>query len=93
MGAEMAELANRYETGQKVRVRMNSSGPNPRTPLYLRGKVGTIETLHGATYAPHDHRGVYPYLYTVSFEVSELTGKPSKDRVKADLHEEWLDPA
>jgi nitrile hydratase len=89
----VTETANRYAEGERVRVRMSSDGPNPRTPHYVRGKVGTIVALHGFTEAFHDHRGVYPYLYTIAFDVAEITGKASKDRVTLDLHEEWLDPA
>jgi hypothetical protein len=88
----MSEEAH-FSRGQRVRVRMSSQGPNPRTPRYVRGKVGEILELHGSTQAPHDHRGVYPFLYTVAFTVSELSGNPSRDRVLLDLHEEWLEPA
>ena len=83
----------RYSRGQRVRVRTSSEGPNPRTPHYVRGKVGEIVALHGPTRAPHDHRGTYAFLYTVAFAVSELSGVPSPDRVLLDLHEDWLDPA
>ncbi len=76
-----------------MRVRMNKPEANPRTPVYLRGKTGVVTELHGATYAPHDHRGVYPYLYTVAFEVSEISGKASNDKILVDLTEEWLEPA
>jgi hypothetical protein len=88
-----AAARNRFAEGQRVRVRMASTGPNPRTPPYVRGKVGTIVRLRGFTSAPHDHRGTYPFLYTISFDVSEISGKPSRDRVLLDLHEEWLEPA
>jgi hypothetical protein len=89
----MTEAANRYASGQQVRVRMSSDGPNPRTPHYVRGKVGTIVALRGVTHAAHDHRATYPFLYTVAFDVSEISGAGSGDRVLLDLHEEWLDPA
>jgi hypothetical protein len=86
-------MEHRFAAGERVRVRTSSAGANPRTPVYLRGKTGVIAELHGATYAPHDHRGVYPYLYTVAFEVSEISGKESTDKILVDLTEEWLEPA
>ena len=91
-GARKEGLEHRFKEGERVRVRMSSTGANPRTPTYLFGKTGVIAELHGATYAPHDHRGIYPYLYTVAFDVSEISGKASKDKILVDLTEEWLEP-
>jgi len=89
----MTAAVGRYSLGDRVRVKVSSSGPNPRTPHYVRGKTGVIVALHGPTKAPHDHRGTYPFLYTIAFSISELTRTAAKDRVLLDLHEEWLDPA
>jgi hypothetical protein len=38
---------------------------------------------------------IHPHavLYTVRFELQGLTGRPSRDAVTADLHEDWLEPA
>jgi hypothetical protein len=91
-GARTEGIEHRFKEGERVRVRLSSTGANPRTPTYLRGKTGVIAELHGATYAPHDHRGVYPYLYTVAFDVSEVSGKSTKDKILVDLTEEWLEP-
>ncbi len=74
-------------------MRAQSPGGNPRTPEYLKGKAGVIVALHGVIENPFDHRDVYPYLYTVAFDVTELFGGPSTDKVYADVHEEWLEPA
>lgn len=92
-GAKTEGLEHRFTMGERVRVRMTRTGANPRTPKYLLGKTGVVTELHGATYAPHDHRGVYPYLYTVAFDVSEISGRASKDKILVDLTEEWLEPA
>lgn len=88
MGAE-----HRFTAGQQVRVRTESPGGNPRTPDYLKGKTGVIAALVGVIENPSDHRNTYPYLYTVAFDVAELSGEPSTDKVFADVHEEWLEPA
>ncbi|MDR0341946.1 MAG: hypothetical protein LBI49_02325, partial [Nocardiopsaceae bacterium] len=42
---------------------------------------------------PLDHRGRYPPLCSVRFALQELTGRPSRDYVTADLHEDWVEPA
>jgi hypothetical protein len=91
-GARAEGIEHRFKEGERVRVRLSSTGANPRTPTYLRGKTGVIAELHGSTYAPHDHRGVYPYLYTVAFDVSEVSGKSTNDKILVDLTEEWLEP-
>ena len=76
-----------------MRVRDERPGGNPRTPRYVRGKAGPMGALHGQIPNPLDHRELYPPLCTVRFELQELTGRPSRDRVTADLHEDWLEPA
>lgn len=84
---------HRYSVGDLVRVRDDHPGGNPRTPPHVRGKVGTVVEVHGQLPNPLDHRDLYPPLYTVRFELQELTGRPSRDAVTADLHEDWLKPA
>jgi hypothetical protein len=59
----------------------------------VRGKAGTVVALHGQINNPLDHRGRYPPLRTVRFELRELTGRPGHDYVTADLHEDWLESA
>ena len=84
---------HRYSVGDLVRVRDDWPQGNPRTPRHVRGKVGTVVALHGQISNPLDHRGRYPPLCTVRFELQELTGRPGRDCVTADLHEDWLEPA
>jgi hypothetical protein len=86
-------VPHRYSVGDLVRVRDDRPGGNPRTPGYVRGRTGTVVALHGRIPNPLDHRGRYPPLYTVRFALEELTGRPSRDFVTADLHEDWLEPA
>lgn len=82
-----------YSVGELVRVRDDRPGGSPRTPPHVRGKTGTVVALHGQILNPLDHRGRYPPLYTVRFELQQLTGRRSRDFVTADLHEDWLEPA
>ena len=72
--------------------RENPSG-TPRTPAYIRGKRGVIVEVHGVISNPRDHRRLYPPLYTVAFDVAELFGEASQDKLWVDVHEEWLEVA
>ncbi len=66
---------------------------NPRTPMYIRGKKGVVVDVHGVISNPRDHRGLYPPLYTVAFDVAELFGEARRDKLWVDVHEEWLEKA
>jgi len=63
---------------------------NPRTPRYIRGKRGVIGLAHGVLENPKDHRGLYDPLYTVRFDLTEVSGCRDGDTVWVDVHEEWL---
>ena len=89
----MGAAIYRFKVGDRVRVRQEHAGGNPRTPPYIRGKSGTVVTLHGVIDNPIDHRGRYPPLYTVMFEVNEVFAGPGDGKLCLDVHEEWLDPA
>jgi len=91
--SDVRPSAHRFSVGELVRVRDDQPGGSPRTPGYARGKVGTVVALHGQIPNPLDHRDRYPPLCTVRFELQELTGRPARDYVTADLHEDWLEPA
>ena len=90
----MGAAEHAFQAGEHVRVKSGSNpGWNPRTPEYLKGRVGIITALHGVVSNPSDHRADYPFLYTIAFAVTELTGRPSNDQVFADVHEDWLERA
>ncbi len=85
--------ADRFRPGDRVRIRREVPGGNPRTPAYARGKSGIVTACHGRIENHLDHAGVYPPLYTVEFRLADLGGTPGPDRVTADIHEEWLETA
>lgn len=87
----MTDPAPGYQVGDRVRVKVANPKGNPRTPPYIRGKTGVVTTLHGRIDNPIDHRGIYPSLYTVEFEVRDVFGTDSSDRLAVDIHEEWLE--
>lgn len=93
MTGDASPTPHRYAVGAWVRVREDRPGGTPRTPRYVRGKVGTVTALHGQIRNPLDHHDRYPPLCTVRFGLQDLTGRPSRDYVTADLHEDWLEPA
>ncbi len=84
--------SHRYSVGDRVHVLRGLPDGNPRTPAHLRGRIGTVVALHGQIPNPLDHRELYPPLCTVRFSLQDLTGRPSRDFITADLHEEWLEP-
>jgi nitrile hydratase len=82
-----------FGVGDRVRVKADNHDGNPRTPRYIRGKAGVVGELHGVIYNPQDHRGLYPYLYSVVFHVRDVFGTATADRLSVDLHEDWLERA
>ncbi|HLG70664.1 MAG TPA: SH3-like domain-containing protein [Chloroflexota bacterium] len=81
---------HRFRVGDRVRVLEANPSGNPRTPVHLRGKTGTIVELCGTMENPLDHRDVYPPLCKVEFAIREVFGTDSPDKLFADIHEEWL---
>lgn len=88
----MSDAALEFRIGDRVRVKAANPDGNPRTPAYIRGKTGIVTAVHGRIDNPVDHRGIYPALYTVEFELRDVFGTNSSDRIAADVHEDWLDP-
>jgi nitrile hydratase subunit beta len=88
---------HRFRVGDRVQVERANPAGNPRTPAYIRGKRGIVTALHGSIANPLDHRGVYPPLCSVLFQVREVFGGGSQDTLQdtlsVDLHEDWLAPA
>ncbi|HEY3302628.1 MAG TPA: SH3-like domain-containing protein [Candidatus Binatia bacterium] len=82
-----------FKVGDKVAVKTENPSGNPRTPKYIRGKKGVITDAHGVINNLRDHRGLYPPLYTVVFDVKEVFGGTSADKLRVDLHEDWLERA
>jgi hypothetical protein len=92
-GPTVTSAPQRFKLGDRVRVKPESPGGNPRTPQYVRGKTGVVTFLHGVMSNPLDHRAIYPPLYTVAFEVKDVFGGSADGQLRVDVHEEWLDPA
>ena len=80
----------RFKVGDSVAVREENPVGNPRTPKYVRGKRGVVVAVHGVIDNPQDHRGLYQPLYTVRFDLSEVSTCHDQDSIWVDVHEEWL---
>lgn len=89
-----------YRPGDRVRVSSRAHTGHHRTPAYLKGRLGTIERVHGSFKNPEtrayggDGLPVQP-LYSVAFDQRDLwsryRGRPD-DRLYVDLYEHWLEP-
>jgi hypothetical protein len=86
----MDETNSKFKLGDPVVVAAENPTGNPRTPRYIRGKRGVIGAVHGRLENPRDHRGIYQPLYTVRFDLSEVSPCPDQDSIWVDVHEEWL---
>jgi hypothetical protein len=86
----MNDTHGRFKIGDAVMVAAENFAGNPRTPKYIRGKRGIIGAAHGVLENPTDHRGLHQPLYTVRFDLSEVSTCHDQDSIWVDVHEEWL---
>ena len=86
----MRTAKSKFKVGEPVIVAAENSTGNPRTPRYVRGKRGVVGAVHGVLENPKDHRGLYQPLYTIRFDLNELSSCHDQDSVWVDVHEEWL---
>ncbi len=91
--------AARFQAGQRVRTRSHAVPHHTRLPGYARGKVGTVERVHGTHVFADMHAqglGEQPEpLYTVVFDGRELWGDTAAPglRVSIDAWQPYLEPA
>ena len=87
----------RFSVGGQVRARKINPTGHTRLPRYARGKLGSIERVHGGHVFPDTNAaftGEHPqYLYSVRFSARELWGESAspRDAVYLDLWEEYLE--
>jgi nitrile hydratase len=89
----MTEAQNKFKIGDAVTVAADNPTGNPRTPKYIRGKRGVIGLVHGVLENIRDHRGIHNPLYTVRFDLNEVSTCLDPDSIWVDVHEEWLSEA
>jgi hypothetical protein len=88
----MEDITDKFKIGDAVIVAAENPKGNPRTPKYIRGKRGVIALAHGRLENSRDHRGIHDPLYTVRFDLSEVSTCRDTDTILVDVHEEWLRP-
>ena len=93
-------MSGKFPPGVRVKVRAAFPPGHVRTPFFLRGKEGRIESLAGDFPNPEERAYGRPglpdrTLYRVVFRQSDLwPAYPGKaaDTLVADIFEHWLDP-
>jgi hypothetical protein len=88
----MSDTSSKFSIGEAVMVAAENPTGNPRTPRYIRGKRGVVGLVHGVLENVRDHRGIHNPLYTVKFDLSEVSTCQDQDTIWVDVHEEWLTP-
>jgi nitrile hydratase len=89
----------RFRIGVPVRARNIHPKTHTRLPRYVRGRAGTIESLHGCHVFPDTNalgQGENPqWLYTVRFNALDLWGADADPSlsVSVDAWESYLEPA
>ncbi|WP_421709012.1 SH3-like domain-containing protein [Algihabitans sp.] len=90
----------RFSVGAAVRICDADRSGHIRTPLFLRGRSGTITAIHGAFPNPerlaYGEDGLPPIpLYQVCFVMDALWrgdgSYASADTLAADIYEHWLE--
>jgi nitrile hydratase len=89
----------RFKPGDRVRTRNINPPTHTRLPRYARGKLGTVELIHGCHAYPDsvatDHGDHPQWLYSVVFDGREIWGADADPTLKIsiDAFEPYLDPA
>jgi nitrile hydratase subunit beta len=89
----------RFKPGARVRAKNIHPATHTRLPRYVRGRVGTVELVHGCHVFPDAAaigQGENPqWLYTVVFDGRELWGAEADPTIKVsvDAFEPYLETA
>jgi nitrile hydratase len=89
----------RFEPGDRVRVLSGERPGHVRTPGYVRGKTGRVESVLGEFRNPEslaygDSGLPQRLLYKVSFRQLDLWEGypgPAEDELCMDIYEQWLE--
>jgi nitrile hydratase len=85
----------RFAVGDRVRTRNLHPRGHTRLPRYARGRVGTVERVHGCHVFP-DRNALFEgedpqWLYSVRFTAHELWGTDASQSVSIDAFEPYLE--
>jgi len=88
-----------HHVGERVRVATRDHEGHHRTPGYLKGRIGTVELVHGSFANPEsraygaDGLPEQP-LYLICFDRYDIRPDErahARDRIYADVYEHWLE--
>lgn len=91
----------RYHPGDLVSVRVGNPATHYRTPSYIQGKKGRVDSFWGVYRNPESlayggSGAPKQPLYRVEFNQGDLwenyNGQPA-DKLLIDIYQHWLDPA
>lgn len=89
-------MADRFEIGNRVRVRLDDPVGHTRAPRYVRGHVGEVMERHGRHPLPDAVvAGTEPgpsTVYAVRFAAADVWGN-GEHTVTVNLWDEYLEPA
>lgn len=94
-----AQTKPRFGPGDRVRAKLMNPSHHTRLPRYVRGRLGTIEHVHGHHVFPdanaHGQGEAPQWLYGVRFMAEDLWGADARpgDSVHVDCWESYLEPA
>ena len=89
----------RFAVGDRVRAKNINPAGHTRLPRYARGRLGTVEMVHGTHVFPDSNAARMEespaWLYSVRFSGQELWGAEADPAVAVsiDAFEPYLDPA
>lgn len=93
-----ADVAARFDVGDRVRATVDAPATHTRCPRYVRGRSGVVDRDHGVFVFPDTNAhelGTKPqHVYAVRFEAAELWGASNQGgAVYVDLWDDHLEPA
>jgi nitrile hydratase len=89
-------MSDRFDVGDRVRVRLDDPVGHTRAPRYVRGHVGEVVERHGRYPLPDAVvAGEQPgpsSVYAVRFDAAQVWGE-GEHTVTVNLWDEYLEPA
>lgn len=89
-------MSDRFDVGDRVRVRLDDPVGHTRAPRYVRGHVGEVVERHGRHPLPDavvaGEQPAPSTVYAVRFDAARVWGR-GEHTVMVNLWEEYLEPA
>lgn len=86
------QLTYKFLVGDKVRIKTENLGDTKRVPSYIKGKAGVIHAVCGRFVNPKNHLEERPVIYSVMFDLNQISNASSGEKVFVDVFEDWIEP-